>query len=131
MQEFTNPLLALHDVTIGLLGQDNPDILLDTILDQAIEFTEADSGSIALLNENRTHLEIKVFRGLSQDIPEKVKLKLGEGVTGRCILTGKLKNVGNTKGEIAPAIAKNSQINQVPPFDYRGNLPYWFFHFIS
>jgi Nif-specific regulatory protein len=97
MYNFNDPLLNLHEITLTLLSEDDPDILLNTILDQAIEFTGADSGSIALLDDTRKFLEIKVFRGLSKDVPEKVKLKLGEGVTGRCILTGKIRNVGNTK----------------------------------
>ncbi|MES0491157.1 MAG: sigma 54-interacting transcriptional regulator [Leptospirales bacterium] len=96
MQTYSNPLLNLHEITLGLLNEDNPDNLLDTILDQTIEFTKADSGSIALLDDTRKYLDIKAFRGLSTDVPEKVKLKLGEGVTGRCILTGKTRNVGNT-----------------------------------
>jgi len=95
MKEFINPLVALHDITLTLLTEEDPEVLLNTILDQAIDYTDADSGSIALLDPSRKYLEIKVFRGLEKDTPEKVKLKLGEGVTGRCILTGKLRNVGN------------------------------------
>jgi Nif-specific regulatory protein len=97
MYNFNDPLLNLHEITLSLLSENDPDILLNTILDQAIEFTSADSGSIALLDDTRKFLEIKVFRGLAKDVPEKVKLKLGEGVTGRCILTGKIRNVGDTK----------------------------------
>ncbi|MDH4261585.1 MAG: sigma 54-interacting transcriptional regulator [Spirochaetia bacterium] len=97
MYNFNDPLLNLHEITLTLLSENDPDILLNTILDQAIEFTKADSGSIALLDDTRKFLVIKVFRGLAKDVPEKVKLKLGEGVTGRCILTGKIRNVGNTK----------------------------------
>jgi len=97
MSTFTDPLLSLHEITLSLLSENDPDILLNTILDQAIEYTRADSGSIALLDDSRKHLEIKVFRGLARDIPDRVKLKLGEGVTGRAILTGKIRNVGNTR----------------------------------
>jgi len=97
MYNFNDPLLNLHEITLSLLSENDPDILLNTILDQAIEYTHSDSGSIALLDDTRKFLEIKVFRGLAKDVPEKVKLKLGEGVTGRCILTGKIRNVGDTK----------------------------------
>ncbi len=95
LSTFHDPLVALHEVTLNLLQEDNPDSLLQVILDQAIEYTKADTGSIALLDSNRDFLEIKAFRGLEHDVPEKVRLKLGEGVTGRCILTGKTRNVGN------------------------------------
>lgn len=96
MTTFHDPLVALHDLTLGLMTENNSDRLLNTILDQAIEYTKADSGSISLLDESRKSLEIKTFRGLEGDVPEKVRLKLGEGVTGRCILTGRLRNVGDT-----------------------------------
>ena len=96
LHTFNDPLVALHEITIGLLSQDSTDQLLNLVLDQAIEFTRADSGSIALLDKERKYLEIKVARGLESDISEKVKLKLGQGVTGKAILTGKTKNVGDT-----------------------------------
>ncbi len=93
---FTNPLVALHEVTLSLLTQDSSDQLLDALLDRAVEFTGADSGTISILDESRKFLEIKAFRGFEQDLPKTVKLKIGEGVTGRCIVTGKLRNVGDT-----------------------------------
>lgn len=93
---FTNPLVALHEVTLSLLTQDSSDKLLNALLDRAVEFTGADSGTISILDDTRKFLEIKAFRGFEQDIPRTVKLKIGEGVTGRCILTGKLRNVGDT-----------------------------------
>lgn len=96
-ETFSNPLVTLHDITLGLLSEDNPQNLFHAILDTAIELTSADSGSIALLDENRQYLKIHAFRGLDFDTPEKYQLKIGEGVTGRCILIGKTRNVGNTR----------------------------------
>ena len=93
---FTNPLVALHEVTLSLLTQESSDKLLNALLDRAVEFTGADSGTISILDESRKFLEIKAFRGFEQDMPKTVKLKIGEGVTGRCIVTGKLRNVGDT-----------------------------------
>lgn len=93
---FTNPLVALHEVTLSLLTQDSSDKLLNALLDRAVEFTGADSGTISILDDSRKFLEIKAVRGFEQDLPRRVKLKIGEGVTGRCIVTGKLRNVGDT-----------------------------------
>jgi len=93
---FTNPLVALHEVTLSLLTQDSSEKLLAALLDRAVEFTGADSGTISILDESRKFLEIKAFRGFEQDMPKTVRLKIGEGVTGRCLVTGKLRNVGNT-----------------------------------
>jgi len=91
-----DPLVALHEVTLGLLTSDTPEDLLDMILDQAIEFTGADSGSIALLDATRRYLKIKTSRGLGADVADRVRLKVGEGVTGRCILTGKPRLISDT-----------------------------------
>jgi Nif-specific regulatory protein len=93
---FTNPLVALHEVTLSLLTQDSSDKLLNALLDRAVEFTGADSGTISILDDSRKFLEIKAVRGFEQDLPRRVKLRIGEGVTGRCIVTGKLRNVGDT-----------------------------------
>jgi Nif-specific regulatory protein len=93
---FTNPLVALHEVTLSLLTQDSSENLLDALLDRAVEFTGADSGTISILDDSRRFLEIKAIRGFEQDLPKTVKLKIGEGVTGRCIITGKVRNVGDT-----------------------------------
>lgn len=93
---FTNPLVALHEVTLSLLTQDSSDKLLNALLDRAVEFTGADSGTISILDDSHKFLEIKAQRGFAQDLPKTVRLKIGEGVTGRCIVTGKLRNVGDT-----------------------------------
>ncbi|MCS6985556.1 MAG: sigma 54-interacting transcriptional regulator [Leptospiraceae bacterium] len=97
LSNYHNPLVALHDLTLSLLSEQNADKLLNAILDQAIEFTKADSGSICLLNETRKYLEIKAQRGLGFDASERYKLRVGEGVTGRCLLTGRRRNVGDTR----------------------------------
>ena len=96
LHTYHNPLVALHEITTGLLTEEEPEVLLQAILDQAVDYIEADSGSIALLDKSRKYLEIHAFRGLDSTVPETVRLKLGEGVTGRCILTGKTRNVGDT-----------------------------------
>ncbi|MBS0617572.1 MAG: sigma 54-interacting transcriptional regulator [Spirochaetes bacterium] len=93
---FTNPLVALHEVTLSLLTQESSAKLLDALLDRAVEFTGADSGTISILDNSHKFLEIKAQRGFAQDLPKTVRLKIGEGVTGRCIVTGKLRNVGDT-----------------------------------
>ncbi len=96
LQSFQDPLVALHDVTLKLLSDQDSENLLETILDQALEFTHADSGSISLLDEQRKFLKIRAQRGLDNSVTERLMLKLGEGVTGRCILTGRTRNIGDT-----------------------------------
>lgn len=96
MLTYHDPLVALHDITLNLLSEDSPEELLHSILQQALQATSAESGSISLLSDDKKHLDIKVQESLSVD-PAPVRLRVGEGVTGRCILTGKTKNIGNVK----------------------------------
>ncbi|MDH5719584.1 MAG: sigma 54-interacting transcriptional regulator [Spirochaetia bacterium] len=97
LHSFSDPLVTLPEVTLGLLLEDNPDALLDAILEQAVQQTGANFGSIAILDEDRKYLEIKAAWGLDNTVRENIKLKVGQGVTGRCVLTGKTRNVGDTK----------------------------------
>ncbi|MBU1182456.1 MAG: sigma 54-interacting transcriptional regulator [Proteobacteria bacterium] len=46
-------------------------------------------GTITILNTLRNEIHIEVAHGISRNIVENVKYKLGEGITGRVIQTGK------------------------------------------
>jgi Nif-specific regulatory protein len=46
-------------------------------------------GTITILNPLRNEINIEVAHGISRNIVENVKYKLGEGITGRVIETGK------------------------------------------
>ncbi len=96
-QIFHNPLIALHELSLSLLSESNTERLLEMILSQAVEVTKADSGSISLLDDKREFLEIKAFKGIDPLVAKELKLKIGEGVTGRCILTGRTKNIGDIR----------------------------------
>lgn len=96
IKDYTNPLVSLHEINMQILTKESPESILEEILDQAVQTTSADSGNISLLDEERKNLEIRVFRGLDKTVPDQVKLKVGEGVTGRCIMTGRSRNIGDT-----------------------------------
>lgn len=46
-------------------------------------------GTITILNPLRNEINIEVAHGISRNVAENVKYKLGEGITGRVIQTGK------------------------------------------
>lgn len=58
------------------------DELLITILDVALNLSDAESGSIMILDEERGDLEIKVARGLGEETLRQARQKLGEGIAG-------------------------------------------------
>jgi len=69
----------------GIVDLDN---ILSIILDSCINMTEADSGSLMLLDEKTKELSIKAAKGLSEEIIQKVKVKLGERIAGRVAQKG-------------------------------------------
>ena len=92
-----NPLIFLDEISLTLLSESDSSDLIETVLHQAMESARADSGSIALLDEKREFLEIKASVGLEKEIIQNLRLKVGQGVTGRCILTGRTKNIGDIR----------------------------------
>ncbi|MCB1169090.1 MAG: sigma 54-interacting transcriptional regulator [Leptospiraceae bacterium] len=77
---------------------EDPEEILDGLLSDCIEATEADSGSIMLLDNKREYLEARVVRGLNL-LGGKLRLKVGEGVTGWVAREGKIRLVGNASEE--------------------------------
>ena len=69
--------------------------LLEVILDSCIEFTDATTGSLVLANKKKQVLDIMVARGLGKDVEQKVKLRVGEGLTGWAVKHKKSVLVGN------------------------------------
>lgn len=56
--------------------------LLDLIMEKALELTRANSGAILLLDEEKQVLTIRAARNIAAEVVSRVKLKLGEGITG-------------------------------------------------
>ncbi len=60
---------------------DHADYLLEKFLEECIEITHADSGSIMLLDDKKEYLNPMVAIGLDKN-SKGMKLKIGEGITG-------------------------------------------------
>ncbi len=59
------------------------------VLDILSSSLEMDRGTVSILNPLRNEINIEVAHSLSPSTIERVKYKLGEGITGRVIQTGK------------------------------------------
>ena len=90
-------LEALNNILISLNHSDTPQQMLNYLIDNCIRITNATSGSIKLLNKKTNILEIKVIRGLKKDAMKNVRLKPGEGVTGKVVQTGTPLLVNNVE----------------------------------
>ena len=55
----------IEEITSAMNRIEDPEEILDGLLSDCIEATEADSGSIMLLDNKREYLEARVVRGLN------------------------------------------------------------------
>jgi Nif-specific regulatory protein len=81
--------LAFLEELLALINSARtPEEMLNVLLDRFIEITGALTGSIMLIDAESQVLEIKAARGLQAEKVRSVRLKIGEGVTGRVARTG-------------------------------------------
>jgi Nif-specific regulatory protein len=76
------PFEIFHEISLHMNSTMDSHRLLEIILDSCIDFTQATTGSIILVNKKKKVLDIMVERGLGKDVEHEVKLKLGKGITG-------------------------------------------------
>lgn len=69
--------------------------LLKALLEVSCDFAEADQGSIMLLDERNNELYIKMAKGLSEEIINTARLKLGEGLAGIVAEDGEALLIGD------------------------------------
>jgi HD-GYP domain-containing protein (c-di-GMP phosphodiesterase class II) len=75
-------LSALNKLAFSLGSNLDLKSILNQAIEQAILVTEADSGSIMLLDKKSQTLTIEASKGIKREILEKTKIKLGEGIAG-------------------------------------------------
>ncbi|MFB3882771.1 MAG: sensor histidine kinase [Armatimonadota bacterium] len=63
--------------------------LLDLIVTTAMEVTDAERGSVMLLDAEENVLTIKAAKGMDEEVVKRTRLRLGEGIAGRVAFTGK------------------------------------------
>jgi signal transduction histidine kinase len=63
--------------------------LLDLIVTTAMEVTDAERGSVMLLDTEENVLTIKAAKGMDEQVIKRTRLRLGEGIAGRVAFTGK------------------------------------------
>src|ERR1051326_4035964 len=80
-------LEVLSRVSNAIHTARSPQKILRLVLAEAVRITNASSGSLMLINPNTHHLDIEAAVGLSKKA-QQIKLKLGQGVTGRVAQTG-------------------------------------------
>ncbi|MCW2599583.1 MAG: diguanylate cyclase with sensor [Frankiales bacterium] len=79
------------------------DRILNVVLESAMASTRASGGMVLLLTTSRDELVLAASRGV--DVPLDLRLKVGDGVSGRVALSGDAVRgrVGDEVGELRPA----------------------------
>ncbi|MFA5087613.1 MAG: GAF domain-containing protein [Candidatus Omnitrophota bacterium] len=75
------------------------DELLISLLDLALKMTNAECGSIMVLDDKREELTIKVSRGIDEERVQRSRVKLGEGLAGLAAQENSLFVIHGTQGE--------------------------------
>src|SRR5437588_8443833 len=88
LKERYDRLNLLYQVSNVIHSTLDPQEALQLILKEAIRLTGASSGSAVLINPNSGFLEIQAAQGLPPGAAQ-LRLRVGEGITGRVARTGK------------------------------------------
>jgi diguanylate cyclase (GGDEF)-like protein len=62
--------------------------LFGIILEKSAGFLQAEQGSLLLMDEDRRELTVKAMKGLNKKIVELLRIRPGEGISGRVYSTG-------------------------------------------
>jgi len=82
-------ITCLYEITKAIHGTMDLRKALYNVLDILAEYLGMDRGSITLLNPDTSEIHIEVGHGISTTARTKGRYKLGEGVTGRVIESGR------------------------------------------
>lgn len=82
-------LAAIFEISKALNEERDPQVLFRLIVDRAVELMSASSGSIILVDKESGFLRIEAERGLGEDVRERLRLRIGEGITGWVAKEGK------------------------------------------
>ncbi len=81
-------LAVINQIMQSVSSPLESEALFDAILDKCIEVLEAEQGSLLLTDPETGALSIKAIRGLNHKIVELIRIKPGEGISGRVYADG-------------------------------------------
>ncbi|MBN1823476.1 MAG: GAF domain-containing protein [Endomicrobiales bacterium] len=82
-------LVSIHEFGMTATGIISKEELSQSVINSACRLIRSDAGSLMLLNHETNELTIAASKGLSEEVIETTKMKLGEGIAGRVAQTGK------------------------------------------
>lgn len=82
LEEKSAEVQLLHEIAGSVAAASNLDELLEFIAETAVRVTETESSSIYVLDEEKGELVLRAVRDAPTGLIGRLKLKLGEGITG-------------------------------------------------
>ena len=76
-----------------------PPQILDLMLDVILEVMQAKQGSIMLLDDDEQELTIRTARGLKDEIIQKARVRLGNGISGKVAASGQATALVGDSGD--------------------------------
>lgn len=121
----TQAMRPLYRIAQAFTNLSNLEDLLQNILETAIQETDADRGSIMLLDEGSQTLYIAAAVGLPQDVVRHHRQKVGEGIAGW--VAENRRPLILTEGEIPPFVlpwlrGRNAYSSVSVPLLHQGTL---------
>jgi len=87
-QDLAQDVFVLLDIAKAVGSAMDSEELFSIILDKSTQFLQSEQGSIMLLDEEQRVLTVKAMKGLNKKIVELLKIRPGEGISGRVLSTG-------------------------------------------
>jgi diguanylate cyclase (GGDEF)-like protein len=79
---------TLNSVATRLNPVKEPDMLYEAILDVSVHLTDAEKGSLMLVEADASCLTVKAARGINKRFLSEIKIKAGEGIAGKVLREG-------------------------------------------
>ena len=88
-----------------------PPQILDLMLDVILEVMQAKQGSIMLLDDEAQELTIRAARGLKDEIIQKARVRLGDGISGKVAASGQAATLLGDRGDSRLSIDSGDMVN--------------------
>jgi HD-GYP domain-containing protein (c-di-GMP phosphodiesterase class II) len=82
-------LLRLHEFGVSVTGIVKKEELVESVVNMACDLISSESASLMLIDKSNNELYIVAAKGLPKDVMRAVKIKIGEGISGKVVRTGK------------------------------------------
>lgn len=82
-------LNTLHEIGRSIAATIDPDEVLTRIVEAAVSITQAEEGTLMLVDKQTDELYVRAQKGLGEEFAQTIRLKVKDSLAGQVINTGK------------------------------------------